>query len=74
MKKIACLLLTISLISHSLLADPVIITKDQKAPFDGLLFSEQKASEMKNKLLEIPSFEKSIELYKKNEELYIRKK
>jgi hypothetical protein len=68
-----CLLLTISLISHSLLADPTILTKGQAAPYDGLLFSQEKASEVKNQLLEIPSFKKSIELYQKNEELYQKK-
>lgn len=57
--------------------DALVLNKGQPAPFTGLLLTEDKANEVYNdvkkyKLLN-ESLEKSVYLYKQNEELYDKK-
>ena len=57
--------------------DTIVLNKGQSAPFTGLLLTEDKANEVYNdikkyKLLN-ESLEKSVILYKQNEELYDKK-
>lgn len=57
--------------------DALILNKGQSAPFTGLLLTEDKANEVytdikRYKLLN-ESLEKSVTLYKQNEELYDKK-
>ena len=57
--------------------DALVLNKGQPAPFTGLLLTEDKANEVYNdikkyKLLN-ESLEKSVILYKQNEELYDKK-
>jgi len=64
-------------INNSLAQDAIVLPQGKAAPYTGLLLPEQKAAELyndlyKNKLL-IESYEKSIELYKKNEFLCDKK-
>ena len=82
MKKMICKVIMISLTisSLSLADDPILLHKNDKAPMDGLLFSEQKSSEVKTKLIEgaqlqllNDSLNKSISLYKNNEDIYSQK-
>jgi hypothetical protein len=65
-------------VSNSAFADDaLVLNKGQSAPFTGLLLTEDKANEVYNdikkyKLLN-ESLEKSVILYKQNEELYDKK-
>lgn len=76
MKKMTCLLLMIFL-TKSNATDSIVLKKGEVAPYDGLLLTQEKATDTKNKLIEREdlllinqSLNKSIELYKKNEDLY----
>jgi hypothetical protein len=66
------------IVSKSAFADDaLVLNKGQPAPFTGLLLTEDKANEVYNdikkyKLLN-ESLEKSVILYKQNEELYDKK-
>ena len=81
-KKILSLLLTL-ICSTSLTArseDVVIVEKDKPAPYTGVLFPREKAQEIRIKLLENDrlnetnaSYGKSIELYKKSEDIQNQK-
>lgn len=64
------LIFSISLNNISMATDPVLIHKGEIAPIEGLLFSPEKAQDIKYKLLENDSLSKSIELYKANEIVY----
>jgi len=82
MNKIKNLLVTLLVfsmtVSNSAFADDaLVLNKGQSAPFTGLLLTEDKANEVYNdikkyKLLN-ESLEKSVILYKQNEELYDKK-
>jgi len=82
MNKIKNLLVTLlvfsMIVSKSAFADDaLVLNKGQPAPFTGLLLTEDKANEVYNdikkyKLLN-ESLEKSVILYKQNEELYDKK-
>lgn len=82
MNKIKNLLVTLlvfsMIVSNSAFADDaLVLNKGQPAPFTGLLLTEDKANEVYNdikkyKLLN-ESLEKSVILYKQNEELYDKK-
>lgn len=74
-------LIVVFLISvHSLFAyadDTVPLTKGQAAPMDGVLFSSDKANQTRKDLIELdelrlkePSYKRTIDLYKANENLY----
>jgi hypothetical protein len=70
-----------SIFSKSVKAEDVIsLEKDQKAPFSGVLFSPEKANEVKRKILErdlykelSESQDRTISLYKSNSELADKK-
>lgn len=60
--------------------DVQYLSKDQKAPFEGFLFTASKASELKDAVIERDNYklinlslEKSLELEKKNSELQNQK-
>ncbi len=65
------------LISIQAFADPISLSKDQKAPYDGILFTETKANEIRKEILDKDylqlqndSLNRSLDLYKSNENLY----
>ncbi len=69
------------LISIQAFADPISLSKDQKAPYDGILFTETKANEIRKELLDKDylqlqndSLNRSLDLYKSNENLYGQQK
>ena len=72
MKKILILLLVIStnLPTLSYSDDAVVLNKDDKAPFRGILLSPKKAAELNDTEIERDSLLKSLSLYKNNQELY----
>lgn len=72
--------LTFLIPKSSLAEDVVIVEKNSPAPFTGFLFPREKAQEVRIKLLEndrlndmISSYNKSIDLYKKNEDVQNQK-
>lgn len=79
MKMISCFLLF--LFSFNLYAqDSVYLDQDKSAPFAGYLLPKEKVQEfqqmsldLNNKNLMIESYQKSIDLYKSNEDLYNKK-
>lgn len=82
LKKIISITLIVSNLfaSVSYAEDVIFIVKDDKAPYTGYLFPTDKASQMKNKLMDCDLTTKtneslltSISLYKKNEEDYNKK-
>jgi hypothetical protein len=73
-KVISIILITNSFSTICFADDVVYVNKDDKAPFQGYLFSDAKAKEVKFKLIDLDtniklneSLNKSIELYKANE-------
>lgn len=79
LKNLLMILLVFSMIVNDTASaeDAVVLNKGQQAPFTGLLLTEDKANEVysdikKYKLLN-ESLEKSVILYKQNEELYDKK-
>ena len=75
MKKIILMILSVSLTAKA--ADPVKLEKDSPAPFTGLLFSETKALELRNSLIDLDtekklnlSFQRELQL--KNSSLEFR--
>lgn len=77
-KKLLLIFLTFLIIANNCYAqDVIILDKDKPAPFHGYLFPDDKALKFKQDLVELDalrameaSYEKSINLYKKNEELF----
>jgi hypothetical protein len=73
--------MTFSITTNSLFAqDPTLLKAKQPAPYDGLLFSQEKAEEVKTKLIEgdqmkllNDSLLKSISIYKDNDSIYTQK-
>lgn len=82
MKKNKVLVLLICLsFSLNVSADPILLQKGNSAPYDGLLFSEQKANDLRKELLDKDylklqndSLNRSLELYKQNESIYKEQK
>jgi len=73
--------LVCSIFSFVVAADPVYLNKDDKSPYSGLLFTEQKANEIRRELLDKDylklqndSLNRSLDLYKANEALYGQQK
>lgn len=55
----------------------LFIQKGTEAPFSGYLFSEERTLEIRQELIELyslrsiePSYQKSIDIYKKNQDIY----
>jgi hypothetical protein len=68
--------LTFSISVNSLAADVTFLEKGSPAPYTGYLFSEEKTLKIRKELIELDtlklletSYNKSIDLYKKNEDL-----
>lgn len=72
MKTILTLLLitSISLPTLSFADDAIVLNKDDKAPFRGILLSPRKAAELNDTELERDSLLRSVTLYKSNQDLY----
>ncbi len=65
------MILLISLISGNVYAeDPTYINKDEKAPYNGLLFSENKAKEIRKELIDKDATEALNVSLKKTNDLY----
>lgn len=67
--------------SVNVIADPVLLNKDDKSPYQGLLFSISEAQDLRKELidkdylkLQNDSLNRSLELYKSNENLYTQQK
>lgn len=76
MKQKLSILLLCSIFSQSVSAqDTALVRKGDLVPFDGILFSEKKANEVRYQLIKLDnlekineSYDKTIVLYKKNED------
>lgn len=72
--KILSILLIISSLSNIALADDaVLLSKGEISPYAGALLPLDKLQELRKAYIENTSLNKSIELYKANEELYTKK-
>lgn len=76
---LSLLMLSISLTSVKA-QDALMLEKDQKAPFTGILIKPETVQDLRKAVIERDglieqkaSYERTIELYKKNEELYTKK-
>lgn len=62
MKKLIALIISINMICLPCFGDdPTLLQKDQAAPYEGLLFSQPKAQDIRNKLLERDAFKSTNE-------------
>ena len=79
LKNLLVILLIFLTLKNSIVCaeDVVVIVKDSPAPFTGLLMTQEKANTVYNELTTFKllntSLEKSVTLYKQNEELYEKK-
>lgn len=79
LKNLLAILLIFLTLKNSIVCaeDVVVIVKDSPAPFTGLLMTQEKANTIYNELTTFKllntSLEKSVTLYKQNEELYEKK-
>lgn len=72
MKKLIALILILVVNNPPIFADdPVIINKDDKAPFSGLLFSKDKAANLKNAVLERDALKQTNQSLQKSLDLRV---
>lgn len=64
--KALSLILSPLLFIQSVLAESVVVTKGQEAPFTGILMDEETARANKKELLELDALRASVPLYKEN--------
>ena len=70
-------MISLTIVSQiSLAADVTYINKDDKAPYSGFLFTEDKAKDIRLQLIDLDTYkslnkslERTVELYKKNEDI-----
>ena len=79
-KILLTLLITSSLSNNALAEEAYYITKGTPAKFDGILVPEDKLQELRKSVIELQneqmvtkSLQRSVDLYKANEELYNKK-
>lgn len=69
--KLASYVLLVTIIFNNLaIAESIVLHKDEKAPFTGILMDEQTSKNNQKDLLELDTLRSSISLYKENTEVY----